>query len=268
MKAINVLILFSFIFTFTNWFSTPACFASEKLKPVKGEFYQLKTYLFNNEEQVQITEKYLKEAYLPALKRQKITTVGVFKVRTSEKDTTLKLLVLIPSQSPEKLLLLEKELENDATYLSAGKAYLDALHNAPPFQRIETTLLKAFEGMPMMKAPTFDNPRSERVYELRSYESATESYFKRKVEMFNSGEIALFEKLGFNAVFYGEVLAGNTMPNLMYMTTFANEESRKKHWDSFGNSPEWNVMKAIPKYENTVSHITILYLFPTDYSDY
>ena len=60
-----------------------------------------------------------------------------------------------------------------------------------------------------LKAPTFNNARSERVYELRSYESATEQYNINKVEMFNvGGEIDLFEQLGFNAVFYGEVISG------------------------------------------------------------
>jgi hypothetical protein len=34
------------------------------------------------------------------------------------------------------------------------------------------------------------------------------------------GEVPLFVRLGFNAVFYGEVIVGSHMPNLMYMTTF------------------------------------------------
>ena len=40
------------------------------------------------------------------------------------------------------------------------------------------------------------------------------------------GEIILFDRLDFNAVFYGEVISGSKMPNLMYMTTFDNQESR------------------------------------------
>ncbi|MEI9809692.1 MAG: hypothetical protein WDO16_18540 [Bacteroidota bacterium] len=51
------------------------------------------------------------------------------------------------------------------------------------------------------------------MYELRSYESATEKIFKNKVQMFNEGdEIGLFKKLGFNAVFYSEVIAAAKCP--------------------------------------------------------
>ena len=48
-----------------------------------------------------------------------------------------------------------------------------------------------------------------------------------------------FEKLGFNAVFFGDVISGSDMPNLMYMTTFVDRESRDAHWTAFVDSPEW-----------------------------
>ena len=120
-----------------------------------------------------------------------------------------------------------------------------------------------------MQVPKFNSDRQDRVYELRSYESATEDYHIKKVDMFNAGgEIELFEKLDFNAVFYGQVISGAKMPNLMYMTTFSDEDSQKAHWDAFVNSPEWSTMKVLTKYANTVSHIDKYLLYPTDYSDY
>ena len=86
--------------------------------------------------------------------------------------------------------------------------------------------------------------------------------------MFNeAGEINLFLNLGFQPVFFGEVISGAAMPNLMYMTTFSSSASRAEHWDAFRNSPEWTVMKEIEKYKNTVSHIDKYLLQPTDYSD-
>ena len=88
--------------------------------------------------------------------------------------------------------------------------------------------------------------------------------------MFNDGgEIALFKKLNFNAVFYGKVLSGSRMPNLMYMTTFENMADRDAHWKAFGSSEEWKTMSALPEYENKVSvsrNETIL-MRPADYSD-
>ena len=87
--------------------------------------------------------------------------------------------------------------------------------------------------------------------------------------MFNAGgEVVLFEKLGFNAVFYGEVIAGSNMPNLMYMTTHANKEARDANWKNFVDAPEWKKMSSLPKYQGNVSHIDIFFLYPTAYSDY
>jgi hypothetical protein len=87
--------------------------------------------------------------------------------------------------------------------------------------------------------------------------------------MFNEGgEITLFDSLGFNAVFYGEVLSGDAMPNLMYMTTFKNMETRDSLWKEFFSSQKWEEIKDLPQYRNTVSRADIILLYPTDYSDY
>jgi thioesterase domain-containing protein len=87
--------------------------------------------------------------------------------------------------------------------------------------------------------------------------------------MFNVGdEINLFKRLGFNAVFYGEVIAGSHMPNLMYMTTFNNKEDRDKHWDAFGKDAYWKELVAKPEYQHNVSHADIIFLRPVEYSDF
>ena len=233
------------------------------------EFYQLKVYTFKTDAQVATTEKYLKEAFLPGLKKQGIKNIGVFKLRKKESDTIEQIFVLIPFASLPQFLRLDDELNKNNEYMSKGKDYINASHDRPPYHRIESTLMKAFEYMPMMKISPLNGPKSERIYEMRSYESATEKYYKSKVDMFNAGgEIKLFDRLGFNAVFYAEVITGSKMPNLVYMTTFENKASRDAHWKTFGDDPAWKEMKALPKYQNTVSHADIFLLTPTEYSDY
>lgn len=230
------------------------------------EFYQLKIYHFENTSQLEVTENYLRNAFLPAMKKMNQGKVGVFKPKA---DSLQQLYILLPIASLQELSILNNELLQDVDYRKQGKEYLEAPAENPPYGRIEVIVMQAFEDMPFMRASQLEGPRKERVYELRSYQSPTEAYLKNKIEMFNEGgEIALFEELGFNAVFYGEVLAGSHTPNLMYLTTFSNQASRDKHWDSFGNSPKWKAMAAIPKYEGNVSHIDIHYLYPTEYSDY
>ena len=233
------------------------------------EFYQLKTYTFDTENQLSTTENYIREAFLPGVKKLGINLVGVFKPRPSDVDTLKKLVLLIPFTSLSQYLNLEEELGKDAAYLEAGREYLNASFDEPQYSRIESILLKGFEAMPFIKAPELKGDRASRVYELRSYQSATEAYHLSKVDMFNNGgEIKLFEKLGFNALFYARVISGSKMPNLMYMITFDDEASQKAHWDAFMNSPEWTELKALPKYLNTVSHIDKTLLYPTEYSDY
>jgi hypothetical protein len=87
--------------------------------------------------------------------------------------------------------------------------------------------------------------------------------------MFNQGgEIALFKRLNFNAVFYAEVLSGCRMPNLMYMTSFENRSDRDAHWKTFGDDPEWKKLAALPYYQKNVSKNEVMLLHPTEYSDF
>ncbi len=145
------------------------------------------------------------------------------------------IIVWIPFSSLEQFEGLSRILDQDTEYLTAGKDYLEASFDNAAYERISSTLLKAFRNMSQYEAPGFDTPPAERIYELRSYESATERIFEKKVEMFNEGgEMALFKKLEFNAVFYAEAISGSSMPNLMYMTAFSDMASREEHWAASG----------------------------------
>ena len=84
--------------------------------------------------------------------------------------------------------------------------------------------------------------------------------------MFNEGETDIFDRLNFNPIFYGEVIAGSNMPNLMYMTSHANLKEREKNWDNFREDKEWERMSGMEEYKNTVSHSDIILLHPTEYS--
>lgn len=232
------------------------------------EFYQIKTYLLSTVEQEKITDSFLEKAYLPALKKTGINSVGVFKLKKNS-ESERKIIIVIPFASWEQMVSLDEKLSKDKNYLSEGANYLNATYDQAPFIRIESVVLKSFSDHPFLVKPKITSSRLDRVYELRSYESATESIYNRKVDMFNAGgEIKLFDRLGFNAVFYGEVISGPKMPNLMYMTTFENQESRDAHWKSFVESPEWKLLLTLEKYKNTISHMDITFLYPTTYSDY
>jgi hypothetical protein len=245
------------------------CFCtSEVAKAADGYYYQIKIYHLKTKAQEDQVDQYLQNAYLPALHRAGIKNIGVFK--PIEADTSgKKIYVLIPFKKWEQIKETDKQLASDQQYLADGKEYIDAAHNAAPYTRMETILLSAFSKMLSPAIPGLTANKIDRVYELRSYESATEKYNVNKLQMFNDGnEVALFKRLGFNAVFYAEVLAGSHMPNLMYMTTFNNKADRDKHWNAFSNDPEWKVLVAKKEYQNNVSKADILFLHPTAYSDF
>lgn len=234
----------------------------------KREYYEIRTYYFKEKSQEEKVDKFLKEAYLPALHRAGIAKVGVFKPVESDSTNGKRIYLLIPYASMDHFTKLPEALQKDKQFEAAGKEYLEALYDNPPFTRIQSVLLQAFTGQPQLEVPKLTSPVNDRVYELRSYESHTEKIHKNKVQMFNAGdEVGLFKRLGFNAVFYAEVLSGSRMPNLMYMTSFENKASREEHWNAFREDAQWKKLSAMPEYQHNVSKIDIFFLRPTEYSD-
>lgn len=232
------------------------------------DFYQLTVYHYTTADQEKILDNYLQKAFLPALHRAGIPKAGVFKAIANDTSAQKQIFVLIPYTSLEMLAKISVAISKDQEYQNLGKDYLNAVYSEPPYSRMETILMQAFSLAPKMTLPELKAPPKQRVYELRSYESATEKIFRNKVQMFNEGdEIGLFKRLGFNAVFYGEVIAGSKMPNLMYMTSFESMEERDAHWKTFGNDPYWKKLSAMPEYQKNVSHMDINLLRPTEYSD-
>ncbi|MGW8315351.1 MAG: NIPSNAP family protein [Bacteroidales bacterium] len=237
----------------------------------KGEaqaYYQIKFYWIDNDSQMNSLDQFFEQAYLPALHRAGIDRVGVFKPIEGKNEKDNFVMVFIPFGSLQDFEALSTVLENDKTFQEAGKAYLESAHDDPPYTRIESIILRAFSGFPQPGEPVQEGPKEDRVYELRSYQSATEQLYERKVEMFNNGECALFVKLGFHPVFFGDVLSSSYMPHLMYMITFKDETSQEAHWSTFVEDPEWINMRDMERYQNTVSNITRYLLHPAGYSDF
>lgn len=260
MKKNSVLLLLILLLSLTSVYGG---------HPPAREFYQLTVYHFTNETQEKIIDNYLQNALIPALHRANLEKIGVFKPLSNDTAADKRAYVLVPFQSLDMITKIPARIAADKIYQKAGAEYLNAVYTAPPYTRMETILLQAFSLAPKMQLPALKADKKDRVYELRSYEGATEKIYQNKVKMFNQGdEIGLFKRLNFNAVFYGEVIAGSKMPNLMYMTSFENMDDRNKHWKAFVDDPAWKELLAMPEYQNNVSHIDITLMYPADYSDY
>ncbi|MDB5020082.1 MAG: family containing protein, partial [Pedobacter sp.] len=149
--------------------------ATEVIDKESTMFYELREYTLKDAQQQTLIENYFKDAAIPALKRLGIQSVGLFAELKPEGQS--KLYALIPYKSLDEFMNVETRLFNDKAYLTAAEAYLNAPASSPAYERIESSLLKAFAHMPNLELPE----RKTRIFELRRYEHATESAGKKKL---------------------------------------------------------------------------------------
>jgi hypothetical protein len=178
----------------------------------------------------------------------------------------VKVYVLIVYPSADQVVSLSTRLGADEEYLKAAKDYLAAGPKDAVYSRIESSLLVPIEGMPKLEKPDATKPR---LLNLRIYESHNERAAKKKIEMFNKHELAIFNRVGLTPVFFGETVVGAALPNLTYMLVFPDEAGRKAAWSRFGEDAEWQKLRAMPEYADSeiVSHITNKILTPTAFSE-
>ncbi len=208
---------------------------------------------------------FLVNALIPACKRAGIGPVGVFEPVHGVDSLTL--FVLFPFDSFESFAGSSAKIQADPEFQRAAESLYALPLNDPPYVRMESSLMLAFEQMPRLEVPSLAAEKKSRIFEMRIYESHHGKMARKKVEMFNrGGEIAIFRKTGLQPVFFGETLVGPRMPNLTYMVVFPDWAARDKAWDTFRNDPDWKKLSSDPYYADTVSNITDLILRPTAYS--
>jgi hypothetical protein len=223
-------------------------------------------YLRNTaENQRKRTSDFLQNSSVPALKRAGAGPVGVFASSIAAESPFLIVLVSYPSLAGMEQV--RQKIAADKDYLKALKAY-----DAEPglnYVRLQSALLRAFDGMPQVQPPPAEGRSGGRMFELRTYESNNMSTLARKIDMFNSGEIGVFKKLGMLPVFFGETIVGPKMPNLTYMLSFDDLAAREKKWRDFGADPDWKKLRETPGWSDAeiVSNITNVMLSPLPFSD-
>lgn len=230
------------------------------------EYYELRQYKLSSGPQGKLTHQYLEHALLPALNRLGMSNIGAFDLYLGPETPTIYL--LIPSNSLEALATAELKLADDDEYQKAGADFLKAPAREPAYNRIESQLMVAFKGFPKLKVPPVTAQHGARVFQLRTYESPTNTDHRIKVDMFHHGEFEFFEKAGFWQVFYGDALIGPRMPHLTYMLSFPDLNELKAKWNAFSDNPDWKKLLASPAYsfESIVSNIDSLILNPAPYS--
>jgi hypothetical protein len=251
------------------WMAAGAVTNAMQKSPARAaEYYELRRYHLRRGPGQGIVDSYLKSAALPAWQRAGAGPVGVFGVMIGDGNPTF--YVLIVHKSLEAFASLPERLAADAEYQTAAAPYLNVEATSPAYVRIETSLMRAFDGLPTLELPFAggEGARRPRIFELRTYESHSEKAARKKIEMFNGGEIAIFRRAGMTPVFFGETLAGAGMPNLTYMLAYEDMAAHDKQWSAFAGDPEWKKLSTTPGFTDPeiVSSISNMYLRPTAYS--
>ena len=231
--------------------------ASMKAVQTPTEYYELRHYDMASVEKRNAFAKAMGETIAPVLNNAGVKRVGIFipmVEKTMTEDTeNLNLYVLLVHKDLRSAMTLSSRILNDRALWDNAKDILNAPKDDPAYKRVESTLLGSFKEIPTLVAPKMSDSR---VYQLRQYESHSIKKGKKKMQMFNEGEIQLFRKVGLQPVFFGEALMGPRIPNLTYMVTFDDIEAKKANWKTFGQHPEWKKMREDPQYKDTVSNIT------------
>jgi hypothetical protein len=226
------------------------------------EYYELRYYHFRRGPMAKRADDYFKNALIPACERAGCGPIGVFNVAIGPEAPAA--WVVIPHASAEALLTLKDRFADDGEYQKAGQEFIKAPATDPSYVSTDSWLLHAFAGIPTLEVPK----KEPRIFELRTYHSHSLSAHRKKVEMFNTGEIAIFRRAGMTPVFFGSNVLGQGLPSLTYLLTFSDLAERDKAFGRFRSDPEWDKLKNTPGFTDAeiVTYISNTVLSPAAYS--
>lgn len=233
--------------------------ASTTSQGTEKEIYEWRVYHFKNGRDKNKLDTFYKEVLIPEVNALGVKVGAFGEYGNTEPPTVYYILVY---ESISKYQEVKNELWKDAKFLEKAKSFFDETSKNPVYSRFETYLLEAFDAIPQLRIPG----KERSLFELRTYESNNEEAGQRKINMFNKEELALFDKVGLNSCFFGEILAGPEMPALVYMLWFKDMDERNERWGKFGGHPDWLEMRGRPEYADTVSVVNKVFLVPLDYS--
>jgi hypothetical protein len=233
---------------------------------VPNTFLELKIWRLHNsaEDQGSRLADYLDSGLAPALGRTGAALIGAFSNVIGPGGPYYVTLVQCPSLAA---------FQDAVAHLSSDAAHqreLQKLSAASPFPfvRVESSLLRSFDGFPAAALPEKQEKRPPRIFELRTYESQSFYTLARKVGMFNNGEMQIFERLKMRPVFFGETIVGPQQPNLTYMLSFDDLAARESLWHDFGSDPAWKALSSRPELKDPeiVANISNVILRPLAFS--
>lgn len=218
--------------------------------PLTNEIYELRHYEISFGDNRQSLMSYLSGILLPSMRKAGANHTFIFKEKGDAEPGKLWVMISYPSldiyQRCQTAVTTPAFVAASAEHAGDGKSY----------SRYTSSLLSAFDGIPQLRMPAPDH----NLFELRIYEGVNDDAVRRKVMMFDDEELPVFDEVGLNSIFFGKMLVGPYMPNLVYMLGFKDMEDRNSAWQRFVAHPAWVAMLKKPIYKDTVSNIRKVFL--------
>jgi len=228
--------------------SSAAAASSDVSQYIELKFIQMRNSKSNQRGR---TTAFLEKHHLPMTKRAGYVSAGYFNKYLGDDSPRMVLVSAFDSLAAMQDAAAAKRADKE--FMKASDEFGSA--DAAPYDRIETWLLRAFDGMPKIEvAKPGEKPR---FFDLRTYQAETFTDLREKMKMFNSEEIAIFRKVGINPVFFGETVAGGKMPNLTYMVSYADQAAREAAWSKFGADEDWLRIRSKPEWSNDSIVMTV-----------
>lgn len=231
-----------------------------------NQYYELRTYQLRNSSagQTKRLTDFWEQHHLPMTRRLEIGPIGYFQVYLGPEMPKL-----VRVTAYDSLAAMEAKL----AAMAADKEWSSALrdfgsHPQPAYDRIESSLLRAFDGMPKLEVPAVEKDKPGRLFDLRRYESETATDSAAKIDMFNQEEIKIFRRAGIQPVFFGQTIVGSRMPNLTYLVCYDDMAARDAAWKKFLDDPDWKRIRVKPGWSDAeiVSNISNTFLRPLPFS--
>jgi hypothetical protein len=228
--------------TFAGTAAAAGLFARSAAAAPNNMYIKLEYVMLRNGTQPERANAFFPKHFATAAQRAGASPVGMFNAVIAPQQPFF--LILMAYASFDAIETARLRLAADTDFQKAAAEYYAGAE--PPYVRVETSILKTFDGFPSVKPPEGGADRPARIFELRTYESNNFQTLRKKVGMFNDGEAGIFQRLGMSPVFFGETIVGRNQPSLTYMLSYENLAAREKLWSVFGKDPEWAKLRATP----------------------
>ena len=119
--------------------------------PLKGysaknaAYFQLKIYHYSNARQENVLDSFIKNDFMPYLRKSGIKNIGIFKAIANDTAVDKKMYIFIPFKSLKQWEKYMIDAKTNDPAIKSNSEYANAANDDPYFSRVETIFLQAFK---------------------------------------------------------------------------------------------------------------------------